>query len=148
MEVDQSAPAVASSEIEIAAPSEVVWDVVADFDSWPEWNPEVKSMSIDGPVAEGTRFSWSAGPGTITSTLQRVERPNLIAWTGKTLGIDAVHVWRFEPRDGGTLVRTEESWAGLLPRLLRGRMQKALQESLDDGLPRLKAEAERRSARG
>jgi uncharacterized protein YndB with AHSA1/START domain len=148
MEVDQSAPAVASSEIEIAAPPEIVWDVIADFDSWPEWNPEVKSMSIGGPVAEGTRFRWSAGPGTITSTLQRVERPNLIVWTGKTLGIDAVHVWRFEPRDSGTLVRTEESWAGLLPRLLRGRMQKALQESLDNGLPRLKAEAERRSARG
>jgi uncharacterized protein YndB with AHSA1/START domain len=148
MEVDESAPAVASSKIEIAAPPGVVWDVIADFDSWPEWNPEVRSMSVDGPVSKGTRFKWRAGPGTITSTLQRVERPDLIAWTGKTLGMEAIHVWRFEPRDGGTLVSTRESWAGLLPRLLRGPMRKALQESLDDGPPHLKAEAERRAAGG
>jgi uncharacterized protein YndB with AHSA1/START domain len=145
MQVDENAPAVASSEIEVAAPPEVVWDVIADFERWPSWNPDVKSLSMTGPVAEGTEFKWKAGPTTLKSTLQRVERPGLIGWTGKTFGINAIHVWRFEPRDGKTLVRTEESWDGPLPRLLRGRMQKMLQDGLDDGLPHLKAEAERRS---
>lgn len=73
MQIKEGAPAVASSEIEVAAPPEVVWDVIADFERWPDWE-------------------------------------------------------------------------GVLPRLLRGRMQKMLQESLDNALPRLKAEAERRSA--
>lgn len=146
MQIKEGAPAVASSEIEVAAPPEVVWDVIADFERWPDWDPAVKSMSIEGPVAEGTRFKWKPGPGTITSTIREAEPPRGIGWTGKTAGIKAVHAWRFEPRDGGTLVHTEESWEGVLPRLLRGRMQKMLQESLDNALPRLKAEAERRSA--
>jgi hypothetical protein len=50
------------------------------------------------------------------------------------------------PRDGGTLVTTEESFAGWLPRLLRRRMQRTLDQSLEQGVRNLKAEAERRSA--
>lgn len=146
MQINHNAPAVASSEIWVAAPPELVWDVVADFKRWPEWNSDVKSMSVDGPAAPGTTFTWRAGPGTLTSTVQKVDRPTAIGWTGTTMGIRAVHVWRFEPREHGTVVHTVESWDGLLARLLRGRMQRTLQRSLDDGLARLKVEAERRAA--
>ena len=146
VDVDRSAPAIASSEIQVAAPPEVVWDVLADFSSWPEWNPDVKSLTVEGPVAEGTEFRWKTGPLSIRSTLRHLERPRLIAWTGDALGISAVHVWRFESRNGGTWVLTEESWAGPVPRLLRGPMRSALQKGLDSGLPHLKAEAERRSS--
>jgi uncharacterized membrane protein len=146
MQINHNAPAVASSEIWVGAPPELVWDVVADFKRWPEWNSDVKSMSVDGPAAPGTTFTWKAGPGTLTSTVQKVDRPTAIGWTGTTMGIRAVHVWRFEPREHGTVVHTVESWDGLLARLLRGRMQRTLQRSLDDGLARLKVEAERRAA--
>jgi uncharacterized protein YndB with AHSA1/START domain len=146
MQINTNAPAVASSEIWVAAPPELVWDVVADFRRWPEWNSDVKSMSVDGPVAPGTTFRWKAGPGTLTSTVQKIDRPTAIGWTGTTMGIRAVHVWRFEPREHGTVVHTVESWDGLLARLLRGRMQRTLQRSLDDALARLKVEAERRAA--
>lgn len=147
MEVDRNAPVVAESRITIAAGPDVVWATIADFERWPLWNPEVKSMSLDGPVAEGTTFQWEAGPSTITSTLRCVDPPREIGWTGRTLGIDAVHVWRFEPSDGQTLATTAESWAGWLPRLIRGPMRKQLQTALDAGLTPLKAEAERRAAR-
>jgi uncharacterized protein YndB with AHSA1/START domain len=111
MEVNRSAPVVAEGEIEIAASPETVWDVLADISSWPKWNPDVKSVSLDGDVAEGSEFRWKAGPGTITSTIRRLEQPRFIGWTGRTLGIGAVHVYRLEPRDGSTLVTTEESRA-------------------------------------
>jgi uncharacterized protein YndB with AHSA1/START domain len=147
VQINHNAPAVASSEIWVAAPPELVWDVVADFERWPEWNPEVKSMSVDGgPTRAGTRFTWKAGPGTITSTVQKVDRPTAIGWTGTTRRIRAIHSWRFEPREIGTVVHTVESWEGPLPRLLPDRMRKALQRSLDGTLSRLKVEAERRAA--
>jgi len=95
-------------------------------------------------LAEGSVFRWKAGPGTVTSTIQRVEPPRLIAWRGKTLGIKAIHFWQLEPRDGTTLVRTEESYDGLVARLLRGSLQKTLDSALADGLRYLKAEVERR----
>ena len=140
--INPQAPVVGKSEIEIAAPPEAVWDVLTAFERWPSWNRDVKSMSMEGPVSPGTVFRWKAGPGTITSTIQQVEPPRQIAWTGRTLGIDAIHFWYLEPRDGATLVRTEESYEGLVARILRGSLQKTLDRALADGLRALKSEIE------
>lgn len=87
-------------------------------------------------------FRWRAGPGTITSTLERVEEPRLIAWTGRTLGITAIHFWHLQPRDGTTLVRTEESYEGLVATLLRRYLKKTLDTALAEGLHDLRAEVE------
>jgi len=144
MAINERAPVVAAGEIEIAANSEIVWDVLTAIDRWPSWNPDVKAVSMSGAVTEGTEFRWKSGPRTITSTIRRVESPRLIAWTGKTFGIKANHTWRLEPRDGKAIVRTKESWEGLVTRIFRARMHKTLQNAIDSGLRHLKAEAERR----
>jgi len=141
-----SVPVKSSAEIEIDASPQVVWEVLTRFENWPSWNPDVKSMSFDGPLAPGSEFRSKAGPGTIVSTLDRIEPPRHIAWRGRTLTINAYHEWWLEPSDGGTHARTEESFSGLLVRLLRGSLQKTLDKSLQDGLQHLKHEAERRSA--
>jgi uncharacterized protein YndB with AHSA1/START domain len=92
--VDTSeAPVRSRREIEIAAPPEIVWDVLTRFEEWPQWNREVKSMSFDGPVAPGSEFRWKAGPGTIVSTLEQVEPPRMISWRGRTMSIKAMHEW-------------------------------------------------------
>jgi uncharacterized protein YndB with AHSA1/START domain len=145
--INEEAPIVGRSEIEIDAAPEVVWDLLTAIDRWPSWNPDVKSMTMEGPPAEGSVFRWKAGPGTITSTIRRIEPPRLIAWTGKTLGIRAIHFYRLEPREGGTFVRTEESYEGLVARILRGSLQKTLDRALADGLGYLKNEAEQRRMR-
>jgi uncharacterized protein YndB with AHSA1/START domain len=148
VEVDRSAPARAADEAEIAADPETVWEVLAGFERWPAWNPDVRSVELQGEAREGTVFRWKAGRATITSRIERMERPRLLGWTGRTAGIEAVHVWRLEPRAGGTFARTEESWDGLPVRLLRGPLRRALQKAVAGGLVHLKAEAERRARRG
>ena len=145
MEANRQAPVFGASEIEIAAAPDIVWSVLTDFGRWPAWNPDVKSMAIDGQVAQGTQFRWKSGPATITSVIREVEPRRSIAWTGRTVGTSAKHVYRLEAADGGTRVRTEESFEGWLPRLLRRQMRTTLQNGLDDGLRHLKAEAERRT---
>jgi hypothetical protein len=142
----QKASVRSKREIDIAAVPEVVWEVLTDFGRWQEWNPEVKSMSFDGPLAPGAMFRWKAGPGTIVSTVEEIERPSYIRWRGRTLSIAAVHEWRFEGRDGGTHVETDESFSGMLARLLRGSLQKQLDRALEEGLQHLKREAEKRAA--
>lgn len=144
--INADAPVAGAKELEIAAAPETVWDVLTTIDAWPSWNPDIRSASVDAGVAEGTRFRFKSGPGTIRSTIRHVERPRLIAWTGRTFGIRAVHVWRFEPRNGRTLVRTEESFDGVVARLFRTQLQKTLDSALEHGLRHLKAEAERRAA--
>ena len=143
-EVNTSAPVVGTSEIEVAADPDVAWDVLTEIDRWPSWNPAVKSVSLEGGVDEGSKFKWKAGPGTITSTIMDLEKPWRIAWTGTSFGIKAIHVHTLEPRDGRTLVRTEESYDGVVARLFRGRLQKMLDDALRSELEHLKAEAERR----
>ena len=142
MDVTRDAPVLAAGEIEIASEPEAVWDVLTDFAAWPSWNPDVKSMAFEGGLAEGAEFRWKAGPGTITSTIRRVERPLLIGWTGKTLGMSAVHVYRLERRDGGTLVTTEESFDGPIARLARRPLRRMLAASLEGGLRALKTRVE------
>jgi uncharacterized protein YndB with AHSA1/START domain len=139
------APVRSKREVEIAAPPDVVWDVLTGFEQWPAWNPDVKSISFEGPVAPGSEFRWKAGPGTIVSTLEQVDRPSYIRWRGRTLSIKALHEWWFEPSNGGTRVETEESFSGLLARLFRGSLQKTLDRSTESGLEHLKRESERRA---
>ena len=116
---------------------------MAAIEEWPSWNPDVKWVTASGVVEPGTEFAWKAGPGTIRSTFTHVEAPTLLAWTGTTLGIHAVHTWRLEATSSGTRVTTEESWSGLLPRLLSRTMSRTLQTAIDSGLDALKAAAER-----
>ena len=145
MDINQSAPVIAHEQLRIAADVQTVWDVLSDLEHWPSWNKAVSSVSVHGPVASGTSFDWKAGPGTIKSRIAEVDAPNRIVWTGVTFGIRAVDAFSFEPADGGTLVREDESWEGLLARLFRSRMERTLSSSLRDGLRSLKAEAERRA---
>jgi hypothetical protein len=142
MQVDSQAPAVARVSLQMAATPEKVWTVLTDIRQWSTWNPDVKSVSIDGPVAPGTTFRWKAGPGTITSVFQAVEPSHLVAWTGRTLGIRAIHVYRLERQGDMTLVTSEESWAGVPVQLARGSMQKTLQRAIESGLQHLKTRVE------
>jgi hypothetical protein len=146
MEANQRAPVYAKGDIEIAANIQTVWDVMATIDRWPEWNPDVKDASLEGELAEGTQFRWKSGPGTIRSTLHRVEPPHVLGWTGKTLTIKATHVWHLEGHAGNTMVTTYESWEGLIARLFRGAGQKTVEKAIQTGLRYLKAESERRSS--
>jgi len=144
--INRAAPVVGASETEVAAVREVVWDILTGIEHWPNWNPDVKSVSMSGDLSAGSEFRWKAGPGTITSTLEHVEAPRRVAWSGKTLGLKAMHVYALEARNGATVVRTEESYDGLLARVFRARLQKTLDGALASGLRHLKTEAERRTA--
>lgn len=146
VDVDHQAPVCESAETAIEAPPELVWDTLSDLRSWPQWMPGVKSIEVGEPVGIGTEFQWKAGPGTIRSEILDCDRPRSVGWEGRTLGISALHIWRMEMQDGNTKVFTEESWAGPLPRLLPGLMSKTVRKALQDGLPALRAEVQRRAA--
>jgi uncharacterized protein YndB with AHSA1/START domain len=143
--IDESAPAVARAEIEIAASLDVVWSVLADVVGWPRWSAAVKRVEVADELAPGSTFRWKVGPGMITSTVRELDPPSVFGWTGRTFGVRALHVHRLEERDGRTSVTSEESWDGWPVRLFRARMHAMLQRSLDDGLAALKAEAEQRA---
>jgi len=66
--------AVHERSLEAHASSDRVWQIWSDVSTWPRWNPDVLSISIDGPFASGTtgRMTTRAG-GTHAITLQTVQ---------------------------------------------------------------------------
>ena len=139
---NSTAPVFATSEVQIAAPIEIVWTLISQIDEWPKWNAYVTEDSLQGELAPGATFRWKAGPGTIVWTLQRVEQPHSIAWTGRSLGVRAIHEWNLRAERGATVVTTRESWDGMVVRLFRRSSRRALEKALRDGPSHLKAAAE------
>jgi hypothetical protein len=148
MQAKRDAPVFGTSEITIDAPASVVWEVMSRIDEWPRWNKDITEASLEGELKPGSVFRWKSGPGRIVSTLQTVDPPKQISWSGKTMGVTAIHVWRLQPRDGRTIVTTEESWEGITARLLHKWSQKTVDRAMRAGLVYLKAEAERRAGQG
>jgi hypothetical protein len=146
VQINESAPVAGTVGIETVADRGLVWEVLTRIDEWPRWNPDVSSAALEGELAEGSVFRWNVGSRTIVSTIRQVEAPALIAWTGKTPGLRAIHVYRLEARDRGTLVSSAESWEGLVAGVFRGRMQRTLERAMEAGLRHLKREAERRAS--
>jgi uncharacterized protein YndB with AHSA1/START domain len=147
VDVDRNAPVTIERVAEIEATPDAVWDVLVDVEGWPDWNPDVKSAQLEGSFAAGSEFRWKSGASTIHSTIELVERPRLVGWSGTTLGARATHVWRLEPTSTGTRVLTEESMSGLVPRLFSGWMKRTLERSLDTWLAEMTKTVESRSPR-
>lgn len=142
MNIDQSAPLKAQKSIEISAPVNTVWALLADIPDWPKWQPDVTTAEIEGELAVGSIFRWKAAGLNITSTLQEVQPDQQIGWTGKSVGMQAVHHWTLESIENGTRVSTEESLNGWFARLLKFFDTHFLEKSLANSLNVLKKRAE------
>ena len=148
MKIDREAPVHARAELLIDAPLGQAWSILTNISEWSRWNPGVKRVVVGGPIEVGTEFGWRAGRIPIAARLITVEPERRIAWTGRTLGLDAVHVWGFQARDDGIMVHTEESLDGMLARWFQGRLREMLQRNLAESLRLLRSECKRRSREG
>jgi len=66
----------------------------------------------------------------------------MFGWTGRTLGVFAVHNWQFTEQDNAIIVNVEESLRGILPTLLRKYLQENLRKGILKNLIELKAASE------
>lgn len=49
-----------TTQVEIEAPAQVVWEILRDFERYPEWNPFVQEIS--GAAAVGSRLALGVKP--------------------------------------------------------------------------------------
>jgi len=138
MDINDRAPASTRHQIVIQAPIEKVWNLLSDIDRWPSWNPAISSSKLEGPLASGTSFRWKSKSAPIVSILHEVVPQKRISWTGKSMGAKAIHIWELEAQENNVLVKTGESFDGWIVKLLKGMMQKTLDQSLQEWLLCLK----------
>jgi len=50
--------------VETSASPAAVWKVWSDTTTWPQWNPDVQSMTLNGPFTAGTMGTMKTKQGT------------------------------------------------------------------------------------
>ncbi|MEQ8535405.1 MAG: SRPBCC family protein [Imperialibacter sp.] len=141
--INENAPVKCRKEIIINSPTAQVWKLLTSISGWPAWNPEVSFATMNGSLAPGTSFDWKTGGTKIHSTLHTVNRERELGWTGKVMGISAIHNWRLEAVGQATKVNVEESMEGLLASLLRGSFNKTLEKGMMAWLEAMKKACEK-----
>ncbi|AZU01995.1 MAG: SRPBCC family protein [Brevibacterium aurantiacum] len=142
---------VVTAEIEISAPAEAVFDLIADPQRQPEWDGNDNL----GTAVEGQRVRGTGG-SFITTLTKGVDRENhivdfeegrLIAWQPSEVGGEPFGqkwVWQIEPIGGDSvLVRHIYDWTKLRDPQRLSRAQSTTVANLLASLKRLKQLAER-----
>jgi uncharacterized protein YndB with AHSA1/START domain len=142
MDIDVNAPVITRDEILIDAPLGTIWSLQTDISSWSEWLPDIDASTLEGPLEAGRVFRWQTYGLSIESTIQEIDAPRRIVWSGLAQGITAIHAWTMRPSEDRVLVHTEESWDGEPVRAQPEEMQQALDGSLRAWLQSLKHKAE------
>jgi uncharacterized protein YndB with AHSA1/START domain len=144
--VNQSAPVLANQSIDIAAPIEIVWEVLSKIEEWPNWQDPVTKSEVRGTLEEGVIFIWKADGMRFRSRIHTLQKPVLMGWTGTTFGAQAVHNWQLEDNASNanprTTVRVEESLQGVFPLLLAKSMSSDLEGGMSEQLEALRETAE------
>ena len=141
--INYSAPVKCSKTILINASSTEVWEVITNIDNWANWQTEISKSKLNGSLEPHSSFDWKTGGVKIHSTLHTVEPFNKFGWTGKSLGMTAIHNWALTDIKGQTEVLVEESMEGLLARLFKKPLNKKLEKGVEHWLEFLKIECEK-----
>lgn len=113
-----------NTEIHINAPSEKVWSILADFESYPSWNPFVHSLT--GEVEKGKKIKVALPGMNFTPTVLAFEENKEFRWIGHLLfkGLfDGEHSFvLIQNSDGTTTFRHSEKFNGLLVKLFSKKL--------------------------
>lgn len=96
------------TEIHIAASAEKIWSVICDFDSYPEWNPFILSISGEQKVGATLQVNLhppDGKPMKFTPALLVFDDNRELRWKGQLLfkGLfDGEHYFIIEPLENGS----------------------------------------------
>ena len=143
--INESAPVKCTKSVFIDASPERVWRVLTDIDRWSKWQTDISFSKQNGGLQAGETFTWKTGGVKISSVIHTAELNSQFGWTGKTIGVSAIHNWILEPHEAGTNVTVAESLEGWLASLLKGVFNKNLEKGMSRWLNLLKTECEKSS---
>ncbi len=135
------------NEIEVSAPPEVVWGVLIEAETWPEWYEGASDVEVegDGSVLTGDSvFTWKTMGLHFTSTVTEFEPYERLSWESRKRTIRGLHGWLIIPTDEGCLLITDESQVGSLAGLERAFQPNKLRRLHDIWLAEIKNRSERR----
>jgi hypothetical protein len=118
----------------IEAPTDIVWNVITDFDAYASWNPFITELAGEPRLGGRLRATFTLPgrkPRTFTPTVVALEPGRRLSWLGRIAIpklFDAEHILAVTSRNGGSEFVHTENFRGLLPPLL-GRLVAATHEA-------------------
>jgi len=113
-----------NTHIDIDAPRQRVWQVLTDFDRYPEWNPFVQSLS--GQVQEGQKIKIQLPGMTFRPTVLAFRQNEELRWLGHFLvkGLfDGEHFFQLTSLPNGqTRLTHGEHFSGLLTPIFKKQL--------------------------
>ena len=132
------------TSIHIQAHSSLIWDVLTDFKNYPKWNPYIKS--IKGKVEVGEKFQVQMDTMSFRPVALVYDKNKEFTWLGKLVfsGVfDGRHSFFLkEHEDGTTTLHQNESFEGLLVRLMKKRLETDIIKKFNQMNEKLKELAE------
>ena len=129
--------------LETQATAEKLWDIIIDVKSWPEWQgTSFVRLAVPSPVREGSTFVAELGGSKWNITVTKAERPKMVCWIGRRVGLRAIHEWEFLEEGGKTKAVTRESISGWMLIPLFPIIRKGLAKTDKKWLIDLKSRAE------
>ena|ERR1051325_2883745 len=141
--VNVKAPVTVSKSIDINASPAKVWSVLTNINKWSTWQPDIKKAFMTGSLTKGSTFEWESGGAKIRSTVHTVQPLRAIGWSGNSMGIYAIHNWVMTTNGETVTLHVDESMDGFLAKILKGYLNKSLENSLGRWLVFLKNESEK-----
>jgi hypothetical protein len=139
-----------STDIIIYAPKEIVWQVLTDFSSYPDWNPFIKSFKVK--PEKGKRFKVviqqpGSKPMTFSPVCLELSENTKFRWLG-SLGFkgifDGEHIFElFDEENGKTRFVHREKFNGILVPLLWKQLNVKTRNGLEMMNEALKERAEK-----
>jgi len=119
------------SQIEINAPPNQIWELLLDFDSYPEWNPYIRNAT--GTPVIGKRIEILTQPAgsrklVFHPIILRLEANNELSWRGSPLPrflFSGEHIFLLQAKSPEiTNFIQREIFTGLLIPFLQGTLDK------------------------
>jgi hypothetical protein len=136
------------SSIRIRAAPGRIWEILTDFQKYPEWNPFIRT--IGGDPAEGAEISADLRPQggtgmTIHPVITKVVPGQELRWVGRLFvrGLfDGEHIFEILPSDADSCLFVQhEYFSGILIPLLENMLKNETARGFDGMNKALKARA-------
>lgn len=132
------------TSIKINASAAEVWQILTEFQRYPEWNPFIKSLT--GEVQVGNKIKVQLPSATFKPTVLRMDKNKEFKWLGSLLfkGIfDGEHKFLpTENKDGTTTFKQSENFTGILVPLFAKSLDKNTSVGFNEMNQKLKERAE------
>lgn len=132
--------------IDIAAPAERVWSVVADIERWPEWKPWLTSAErLDaGKLGVGGAYRIRGPSGPMIWRVAFWQDGHSFIWETSRPGLRSSSEQRVRPRPSGADFTVVARFSGPLAWVLRPLIARKTRAYLDTEIHALKQRAEAR----